>query len=192
MNFSSTGLKLVLNTSRELTCCLRAEVATTAAGWREEGKDVPPSDRCHWHSSPVPPQLLMAIASASLGSLDKVLVIIFSVFVAWSWSLRTMSSCSNTIQGEFYRGPTFNAITQCGRSNTATTSSQRKRAQAPWRESLVESVLVCTWLHSYQCCILILVNYCHLIIILKVNIDLKWTTKVTSRKSDMREGRLCL
>lgn len=80
MNFSSTGLKLVINTSRGLTYYLRAEVATTAAAWREEGKDVPPSDRCH--CSPVPPQLLMAIASASLGSLDQVLVIIFSVFVA--------------------------------------------------------------------------------------------------------------
>lgn len=190
MNFSSTGLKLVLNTSRELTYYLRAEAATSAAAWREEGKDIPPSDRCH--CSPVPPQLLMAIASASLGSLDQVLVIIFSVFVAWSWSLRNMSSCSSIIQGEFYRGPTSNAITQCDRSNTTTTSSQHKRAQAPWRESLVESVLVCTWLHSYQCCILILVNYCHLIIILKVNIDLKWTTKVPSRKADMKEGRLCL
>lgn len=49
----------------------RVEMAATAAAWREEGKDVPSSDCCHWQSSPVP--------SAMLGSFDRVLIITFSV-----------------------------------------------------------------------------------------------------------------
>lgn len=69
--------ELILNLSRELSYYLRVEVATTAAVWREEGKDITPKDCCHWQSSSVPPQLLMATTSATLGSLDQLLLIIF-------------------------------------------------------------------------------------------------------------------
>lgn len=57
----------------------KVEMAATAAVWREEGKDVPSSDSCHQRSSPVPSQLLMAIASATLRGFGRVLMITFSV-----------------------------------------------------------------------------------------------------------------